>query len=146
MDARQTVSDFLNGKMDILTFRKHYDKEPEINAFLQGIVDQIKASGGSFQKYPFPYPGKPGEIFYSDEGLSYLLAPETDPSLAYDCPPKYESVRQLLTYEFRLMTHNVRTAHGALKFYDECWSSSTRWTPRCLTCRSTRRPLTLLWK
>ncbi|MBR0200661.1 MAG: hypothetical protein IJQ42_10905 [Oscillospiraceae bacterium] len=119
MDARQTVSDFLHGKMDILTFRKHYDKEPEINAFLQGIVDQIKASGGSFQKYPFPYPGKPGEIFYSDEGLSYLLAPETDPSLAYDCPPKYESVRQLLTYEFRLMTHNVRTAHGALKFYDE---------------------------
>ena len=119
MDAKQTVAAFLRGEMDIVTFRKYYDEEPEIDAFLQGIVDDIRARGGTFQKYPFPHPGKPGEIFYSDEGLSYLLAPETDPSLAYDCPPKYESVRQLLTYEFRGMSHNVHTAHGALKFYDE---------------------------
>lgn len=52
-------------------------------------------------------------------GVSYLLAPETDPSLAYGCPPRYQSVRQMLTYEFRMITHHVKTASGALQFYHE---------------------------
>ena len=119
MDAKQTVSDFLRGKINIVIFRKYYNENPEIDAFLQGIVDEILTKGGTIKKYPFPHPAKPGEIFFSDEGLSYLLAPGTDPSLVYDCPPRYESVHQLLNYEFRAFTHNVRTAAGALKFYNE---------------------------
>ena len=39
---RQKIIDFLNGSIDIVSFRKMYDEQPEINAFLQKIIDDLK--------------------------------------------------------------------------------------------------------
>ena len=50
MDAKQTVSDFLRGKINIVIFRKYYNENPEIDAFLQGIADEIRTKGGTDRK------------------------------------------------------------------------------------------------
>ena len=115
--AQQTIADFLSGKSDIVEFRRLYDEKPEIDAFLQKIIDDLKADPS---RKPIPYPctlcdGIERSFSYA---VPSLLAPKSDPSLPY-CPPRYESVRQLLTYEFRLVTHDVETAHGASVFYNE---------------------------
>ena len=48
--AQQTVVDFLNGKLDIVEFRRLYDEKPEIDAFLQNIIDEMKKDT-DFNKY-----------------------------------------------------------------------------------------------
>ena len=108
--AQQTIVDFLSGKLDIIEFRRLYDEKPEIDAFLQKIIDDLK-------KDPNRKP--------ITNTCRHLLAPETDPHLQY-CPPRYESVRQLLTYEFRLVTHNVKSAQGATVFYSEVYEIYTQ--------------------
>ena len=40
--AQQTIVDFLSGKLDIVEFRRLYDKKPEIDGFLQKIIDDMK--------------------------------------------------------------------------------------------------------
>lgn len=118
MNTQETVKQFLEGKIDILKFKKMYDEDNAINDFLQRIIDDIRAQNGNIAQFPFPNKTKDGTVFYSTEGISYLLNPESDPFLQY-CPPRYESVRQLLNYEFRGFTHDVSSAHGALVFYNE---------------------------
>lgn len=117
--AQQTVVDFLNGKLDIVEFRRLYDEKPEIDAFLQNIIDEMKKDT---EKKPIPYPRllSTGQECRFLCVVPYLLAPETDPGLQY-CPPQYESVRQMLTYEFRMHTHDVETASGASGFYSEVY-------------------------
>ena len=116
--AQKTIIDFLNGSLDIIEFRRLYDENPEIDAFLQKIIDDMKMD---HNRKPIPYTCLIGGQEHSFSSVvPYLLAPETDPSLQY-CPPRYESVRQLLTYEFRLFTHDVETADGASTFYDEVY-------------------------
>lgn len=116
--AQKTIIDFLNGSLDIIEFRRLYDENPEIDAFLQKIIDDMKMD---HNRKPIPYTCLIGGQEHSFSSVvPYLLAPETDPSLQY-CPPRYESVRQLLTYEFRMSTHDVETAHGASTFYDEVY-------------------------
>jgi len=71
---------------------------------------------------PIPYKCFIGDEEYSFSSVvPYLLNPEKDPGLAYNCPPKYESVRQLLTYEFRQCTHDVETSSGKAVFYSEIY-------------------------
>ena len=116
--AQKTIVDFLSGNLDIIEFRRLYDEKPEIDAFLQKIIDDMKKDP---TRKPIPYTCLIGREEYSFSSVvPYLLAPETDPSLQY-CPPRYESVRQLLTYEFRLFTHDVETAHGASVFYSQVY-------------------------
>ena len=122
--AQQTIVDFLSGKLDIKEFRRLYDEKPEIDAFLQKIIDDMKKDPN---RKPIPYTCRliDGTERSFSAVVPYLLAPETDPSLQY-CPPQYESVRQMLTYEFRLCTHNVKTAAGAMVFYDEVYEIYTQ--------------------
>lgn len=116
---RQTIIDFLKGTLDIVEFRRLYDEKPEIDNFLQSIIDEMKKDP---TRKPIPYPCKmsDGKEYRFLSAVPYLLAPETDPGLQY-CPPRYFSVRQCLTYEFRLLTHDVETADGASQFYDEVY-------------------------
>ena len=112
--AQQTIVDFLSGNLDVVDFRRRYDEKPEIDAFLQKIIDDMKKD---FGKSPISYTRLiDGKEYSFSSVVPYLLAPETDPGLQY-CPPKYESVKQLLTYEFRMFTHDVETAQGASRFY-----------------------------
>lgn len=121
--AQQVIVDFLKGDLDIVEFRRLYDEKPEIDAFLQKIIDDMKKD---YSKKPIPYTCLIGGQEYSFSSVvPYLLAPETDPSLQY-CPPRYESVRQLLTYEFRMVTHDVETAQGASVFYSEVYEIYTQ--------------------
>lgn len=117
--AQQTIIDFLSGNLNIIEFRRLYDEKPEIDDFLQKIIDDMKKDYG---RKPIPYTRLSGgqETSFSSV-VPYLLSPEKDPGLAFNCPPKYESVRQLLTYEFRMCTHDVETAHGATVFYSEVY-------------------------
>ena len=116
--AQQTIVDFLSGKLDIVEFRRLYDEKPEIDGFLQKIIDDMKKDPA---RKPIPYTVQiQGRTYRFCSTVHYLLAPETDPGLKY-CPPQYESVRQLLTYEFRMITHDVETASGASVFYSEVY-------------------------
>ncbi|MBQ8201534.1 MAG: hypothetical protein IJZ74_07195 [Clostridia bacterium] len=119
MDVRETIAAFLRGEMDIISFRRLYDENPEINDFLQGIVDDAKAKGVTeFLKHPSnPF----GEIVESDSGISHLLNPEAFEGVRYGNSP-YDSVRKMLTYEFRMSTHDVRGATGAESFYSELYA------------------------
>lgn len=119
MKAKETIASFLRGEMDIISFRKLYDEEPEINDFLQGIVDDAKAKGATkLCGYPKTLPN--GVEFEQDHDVSYLLNPSTFPGVAYGNSP-YDSVRKLLTYEHHMETHDVRGATGASNFYNEVY-------------------------
>lgn len=117
--ARQVIINFLRGDLDIKEFRRLYDQEPEIDAFLQKIIDDLRSTPGA---EPLPLTITIGGQEHSGYSMEpYLLAPETDPGLAYNCPPKYTSVRTLLNYEYRMFTHDVETAQGATVFYSEVY-------------------------
>lgn len=126
-EIRQRILDFLEGRTEIVAFKEDMDAHGEMYDYLQEIIDTIKARRGSITPCPLPFPANENGVALSTEGIGYLLKPEEDPSLAY-CPPRYESVRQLLNYAFRMVTHDVATASGALRFYNEtlvifcqCW-------------------------
>lgn len=112
----------MNGSLDIVDFRRLYDEDPEIDAFLQKIIDDMKSDP---TRKPIPYPCKlcDGTERCFSSAVPYLLSHESDPGLPYNCPPRYTSVRQCLTYEFRMCTHDVETAAGASEFYNEVFES-----------------------
>ena len=121
--AQQTIVDFLSGKLDIVEFRHLYDEKPEIDAFLQKIIDDMKKD---YSRKPIPYTCLVGGEEHSFSSVvPYLLEPHKDPGRLYG-PPKYESVRQLLTYQFRMVTHDVETASGASAFYSEVYEIYTQ--------------------
>ena len=121
--AQQVIVDFLKGDLDIVEFRRLYDKKPEIDAFLQKIVDDMKKD---YSRKPIPYTCVVGGEEHSFSSVvPYLLEPHRDPGRLYG-PPKYESVRQLLTYQFRRVTHDVETATGASAFYSEVYEIYTQ--------------------
>lgn len=120
MDAKATIASFLRGEMDIVAFRKLYDEQPEINGFLQGIVDDAKAQGLTKLR-GMPMVAGDGTEYEQDHGVSWLLKPTEYHGVPYGSSP-YDSVRKMLTYEFRMTTHNVRTASGAWKFYRELYA------------------------
>lgn len=102
MDARKAIEDFLAGRMDILEFKRLYDGGEEINDFLEGIVDSFRKSGQEPK----------------NDTTKWLLDPDRYPGFEYGADP-YRSVRHLLNYEFRMITHNVRTASGASEFFED---------------------------
>ncbi len=112
VDIPNLIRSFLLGKMDIVDFRELYDNDPEINDFLQGVIDGYVSSGKSLLAIP-PEEGKKA---VPRNDVCYFAAPETYPGYYYgNCP--HGSVRDYLTQEFKLITTNVRTASGAWKFY-----------------------------
>ena len=117
--AQQKIVEFLSGSMDITEFRKLYDEDPSINYFLQKIIDDMKKENREIRRFPLIMMGVENPYI---EAVPKLLAPETDPGLQYFNPPRYESVRQCLTYEYRSITHDVETADGAMSFYTELYS------------------------
>ncbi len=120
MNAQDTIASFLRGEMDIISFRRLYDEQPEINDYLQGIVDAAKAKGLTrFRGYPATLPN--GTAFEQEHGISHLLDPQAYPGVQYGNSP-YDSVRKLLTYNFRQVTHDVRSADGASEFYNELYA------------------------
>ena len=50
--AQQTIVDFLSGKLDIVEFRRLYDEKPEIDAFLQNIIGEMKKDSS---RKPIPH-------------------------------------------------------------------------------------------
>ena len=123
--AQETIADFLKGGLEIREFRRLYDERPEIDAFLQKIIDDMKKDpDGEIKKFPMEIMGTEQPYV---EAVPYLLAPESDPGLRYGCPPRYQSVRQCLTYELHMTTHDVETASGALDFYTELYSIYYQW-------------------
>ena len=118
-DADHLIRAFLEGAIDIVPFKEEMDTHEEIYDFLQNIIDNIKRNNERIIPYPFPHPARPGEVFYSTKTIEYLLNPKSHPSLRYGLPPSHESVRQLLNYEYRMFTHNVKTASGASVFFNQ---------------------------
>ena len=118
MEPRDLIRDFLSGRMDIVSFRKIYDDDPSVNQYLQSIIDEIRESGRPLKKFRSTAGGRE---FESSGEVAYLLSPESSPGLVYG-NHIYDSVRTFLTYEFRMVTHDVETAAGASRFYDGVYS------------------------
>jgi len=119
MNAQETIAAFLRGDVDIVSFRRLYDEEPEIDAFLEGIVAEKKRTGEPFIKFKHMI-AKDIES-ESDENVHYLTDPQSYPGVRYGSSP-YDSVRKMLTFEEYPKTHNVATASGAVHFYGEVYA------------------------
>lgn len=117
--AQQTIVDFLSGRIDIVEFRRLYDDKPEINDFLQKIIDDIKADP---KREVLKYTTKDinGEECQTIQAVPNLVAPDTDLGLRYSS--QFDSVRNCLTYQHGMITRNVKTASGAWNFYIEVYS------------------------
>ena len=90
--AQQTIIDFLSGNLDIIEFRRLYDEKPEIDAFLQKIIDDMKKDyNRKILCFPLMIEGVENQYI---EAVPELLKIESD----HYYPPRYESVRQCLTY------------------------------------------------
>lgn len=113
MNPQELIKDFLCGKLDIVSFRRIYDESPEINDYLQKIIDDMREAG--IEAKPFKCIIG-GTTYWLTDGVEYLLAPETFPGLIYG-NHSHDSVRNFLTYEFNMLTHDVETAAGASAFY-----------------------------
>ena len=82
--AQKTIIDFLSGNLDIVEFRHLYDEIPEIDDFLQKIIDDMKKDySRKILYFPLMIGGVENQYI---EAVPYLLAPETDPGRLY-CPP-----------------------------------------------------------
>lgn len=42
MNAQESIAAFLRGEVDIVTFRKLYDENPETHDFLQAVLDDMR--------------------------------------------------------------------------------------------------------
>ncbi|MCH5180281.1 MAG: hypothetical protein J1F32_03640 [Erysipelotrichales bacterium] len=116
-DTKQYIKGFLEGKITIFEFKEKCETDPSIYDFLQNIVDEKKRKNESFDPYPFFI--REDYTLYSTEGLNYFLNPDSDPSLEYGSPRRYDSVEQCLNYNWHLCTHNVKSASGASRFFNE---------------------------
>ena len=108
---QQIIRKFLSGEMDIIDFRRIYDTDPAINDFLQGIIDELKADPGR-DVIPWKAVIDKREYWFSST-VKNLRQP--------GFKAEYRSVRTLLNHELRMITHNVETAFGANRFYDEVY-------------------------
>jgi len=118
MNAQETIAAFLRGEMDIISFRKLYDENPELNDFLQGIVEEKKRTGELFIKFSVKTADFVRE---TDCNVSWLLRPTEYPGVAHGISP-YDSVRKMLTFEKAPKTHQVAGIKGARAFYDEVYA------------------------
>ena len=118
-NIKNLVKGFLEGRITIVDFKEICNKDDQIYDYLQNIIDGIKENNGRIEPFPFSKECLYDDILYSDEGVSYLLQPDFDPSLEFGAPPRYTSVKQMLNYEWNDLTTNVRTASGALTFFNE---------------------------
>ncbi len=107
------IRDFLTGEMDIFTFRQLYDSRPEINDFLQNIIDSHVREGISL--VPVPHRLEDGTATVDVE-VTYFADPESHPGFHYGVC-RFGSVRDYLTEICHSITTDVRTASGAWKFY-----------------------------
>ena len=121
---QQIIRKFLSGEMDIVDFRRIYDADPAIDDFLQGIIDELKADPGR-EVIPWKAVIDKREYWFSST-VKNLRQP--------GFKAEYRSVRTLLNYELRMITHNVETAFGANRFYDEVYEiyyQIDQTIPRC---------------
>ncbi len=112
-DIPALIRGFLTGKMDIFTFRQLYDTQPEINDFLQSVIDSYVKGGRPLM--PVPHQLEDGTATIH-KGVTYFAEPENYPGFSYGICPFY-CVRDYLTEKCHAITTDVRSASGAWKFY-----------------------------
>lgn len=111
MNAQETIAAFLRGKMDIISFRRLYDESPEIDDFLQGIVDEVRRTNA-----PTAYhweTRKDGVKVHSRSVVDDLLRRDMDIYQRFpEMIPRFGTVREAL-----MKPGDVRYSRNALQFY-----------------------------
>ena len=111
MNAQETIASFLRGEMGIISFRKLYDENPEINDFLQGIVDEVQRRNA-----PTVYhweTRKDGVKVHARSVVDDLLLRDKDIYQRFpEIIPRYRTVREALS-----KIGDVRCSREALQFY-----------------------------
>lgn len=111
---KDTVCDFVTGKMDMSTFKSLYDSEPGITDWLQGIVDNIRDNDLPIKTRTVTMKGvannKPYQQRSAVEGFikKYLVNEK------YVHPSIRENPPQVIG---RLKSYNTKTAFGASGFF-----------------------------
>lgn len=113
MNVENEIREFLLGNTPIVDFREKYDSDDAINDFLQNIVNNCIETD-SFVPTPRFFRN---EIVFHHQYLYCFAKPDLYPGYVYG-DDSFVSVRNFLTKEWRMLTHNVKTASGAWKFYD----------------------------
>ncbi len=109
-DIPGVIRSFFMGEMDIIAFRELFDTHPEICEFLQALIDEYVTQNKPFHK-----------LNAKDRlDIEYFRTPNDHPGAPYGVH-SYDSVHYYLTEEFRMNTTNVRTASGALEFYQRLY-------------------------
>lgn len=114
MNAQETIAVFLQGKMDIVTFRELYNAHPEINACLQEIVDKIGRTNT-----PTVYhweTRKDGVKVHSRSVVDDLLERNLAVYSEVNPRPAYRTVQQALAEP-----GDVRCTMNALSFYQRVY-------------------------
>ena len=114
MNVETKIREFLLGNIDIIKFRQEYDTDDDINNFLQAIIDNRIETGIGFIPTPRTEENK---ICYEHRYLHCFAQPDLYPGYIYG-DDSFISVRNFLTKEWRMLTHNVKTASGAWEFYN----------------------------
>ena len=130
MNTETRIREFLLGNIDIVAFRQEYDTNDDINDFLQKIVDNRIASGAGFVPTPRNFDNK---ITFVQNYLHCCAQPDLYPVYVYG-DDSFVSVRTFLTKEWRMLTHNVKTASGAWKFYDGVFDIFYQFDPSLEYC------------
>ena len=115
MSAQETIAAFLRGEMDIVAFRKLYNEQPEINNFLQGVIDEVRRTNA-----PTLYhweTRKDGVKVHSRSVVDNLLQRDMDFFQRFpEMLPRYGNVREAL-----MQPGDVRCSGDALKFYSRVY-------------------------
>lgn len=115
MNAKEIIAAFLRGEMDIVAFRQLYDENPEINDFLQGIVDEVQRTNA-----PTVYHWenrKDGVKVHCRNVLDDLLRRDMDIYQRFpEVMPRFGNVREAL-----MKPGDVRYSGNALRFYSRVY-------------------------
>ena len=118
--AEEEIRRFLAGETPIIEFRERYDANPEINDFLQGILDRYLNAGTPFLLVPIEN--------RTSDSMKYFYHPEEYPGYPYG-DHSYCSAWDYLNLELNLLTTNVRTASGASEFYQRVYNIFYQYDP-----------------
>ena len=112
MDAELEIRRFIKRETSLEEFKRLYEEYPEIDAFLQGIIDDYLQSGKPF--HPVIH------LCIRTNNMEYFRNSQSMPQDG-GRPDPFGCTRDYLTEDSWPYTTNLNNARGRLKFYERVY-------------------------